>query len=223
MGGTEAANTGQAAGIFPIDILNIGIKENLALSIDIYVPLVILIILLSLCCWFTLRRHNNFDLVELEISLGDIGKATLKPNYTDVQIAHKIWTELVTRKAAVKIDPEHDVIVEVYNSWYELFQRIRVLISEIPAEQIRKSQSTQTLVDIATRSLNEGLRPHLTRWQARFRNWYDHQDEMLKTLTPQEVQKQFEQYDELVEDLKKVNDELISYAHELKKISEGNS
>ena len=26
--------------------------------------------------------------------------------------AHKIWTELVTRKAALPIDPEHDVIIE---------------------------------------------------------------------------------------------------------------
>lgn len=129
------------------------------------------------------------ELVELEISLGNVGKVRLQPNFNDIRIAHKIWTELVTRKAAIKIDVEHDVIMEVYGSWYSLFERTRNLIADIPAEQLRKEESTKQLVEIATQTLNEGLRPHLTRWQARFRNWYSHQEQELTTLTPQEVQK----------------------------------
>lgn len=218
---TKIVDADLPSGIFPFDIFSIKIADNLVLSVEVYIPLILILILLAVLYWFVVRRRNTFEIVELEIQLGNIGKATLKPNYTDIQIAHKIWTELVTRKAAIKIDPDNDVIVEIYDSWHVLFQRIRELISEIPAQQIRKSKSTQTLVDIATRSLNDGLRPHLTQWQARFRNWYGYQDQMLKDSTPQEVQRKFEKYDELISDLEKVNGELISYARELKKISEG--
>jgi hypothetical protein len=78
----------------------------------------------------------------------------------------------VTRKAAQPIDIENDVILEIYDSWYALFGRIRQLISDIPGHMLRTEKSTQELVRIATQTLNDGLRPHLTRWQARFRHWY---------------------------------------------------
>src|SRR5690349_12778333 len=72
-------------------------------------------------------RGKPYQLIQLDIQLGNIGCVQLRPNWEDIQIAHKIWTELVTRKAAIPIDPDHDVIVEVYDSWYGLFQRIRQL------------------------------------------------------------------------------------------------
>jgi hypothetical protein len=56
----------------------------------------------------------------------------------------------MTRKAAQPIDIEHDVIVEIYDSWYALFGRIRQLISDIPGHMLRKEKSTQELVRIAT-------------------------------------------------------------------------
>jgi hypothetical protein len=146
----------------------------------------------------------------------------LRPNNEDIQIAHRIWTELITRKAAQPIDIEHDVIIEIYNSWYALFGRVRQLISDIPGHLLRKEKSTQELVRIATQTLNNGLRPHLTRWQARFRHWYENCPPDMKEKCPQDCQKQFPQYSELIADIKTVNDQLIQYAGELQKIVGGN-
>lgn len=161
------------------------------------------------------RRHK---VVEMEISIGLIGKVKIQPKIEDIQIAHKIWTQLVTRKVAIRIDPDKDVIIEVYNSWYALFAHTRELISNIPAVTLKNEKSTQQLVDIATAVLNEGLRPHLTHWQARYRNWHEVHKSDLNNLTPQEYQKTFPEYKELIADMAIVNRNMIEYAEALKKI-----
>jgi hypothetical protein len=170
-----------------------------------------------------LRRGvlGSYHVVEAQVDLGRIGHLKLKPTTQDIQIAHRIWTELVTRKAAIPIDPEQDVITEVYDSWYTLFGRIRDLIAEIPAELIRRHDSTKLLVWTATQTLNEGLRPHLTRWQADFRNWMKQHEVDLKDKSPQGVQKTFPQYQVLIADMRRVNEGLIQYAQALEKIARG--
>lgn len=164
---------------------------------------------------------HKYELVKLNVQLGNVGSVELRPNNEDVQIAHRIWTELVTRKAAQPIDIEHDVIVEIYDSWYALFGRVRQLISDIPGHLLRREKSTQELVKVATQTLNNGLRPHLTRWQARFRHWYANCPDAMKENCPQDCQRQFPDYVILVEDIKKVNAQLIQYAGELEKIIHG--
>lgn len=190
-------------------------------SIEISLWLISALFLIVGVLWLWVRRSKRYKLVKLNIQLGKIGKAEFVPNDQDIQIAHKIWTELVTRKAALPIDPEHDVIVEIYDSWYHLFTRVRELISNIPADLLRTEESTQELVRIATETLNEGLRPHLTKWQAKYRNWYTANSEKLKEFTPQELQQQYPDYDTLVQDIVVLNGFLIAYAHELKKIVDG--
>ncbi len=167
------------------------------------------------------RSKQPYQIVQLNIQLGSIGSVELKPNWEDVQVAHKIWTELVTRKAAIPIDPDCDVIIEVYDSWYALFQRIRQLVSEIPSRCIRREKSTQTLVTIAVDTLNLGLRPHLTRWQARYRNWWAQTESELSAKTPQEHQKDFPEYALLIADMLTVNGQLVQYAGELQKLVRG--
>lgn len=171
--------------------------------------------------WQARHKIKRYKLVKLDINLGKIGKAELRPNIEDLQVAHKIWTQLVTRKAAIPIDPEHDVIVEVYDSWYALFTQVRELVSSIPADLIKEEQSTKELVRIATATLNDGLRPHLTRWQAKFRAWYSANEDQLKTITPQELQKKYPEYQDLVDDLSRINQQMISYAAELKRLVDG--
>jgi hypothetical protein len=178
-------------------------------------------VLLAIWAVYRAWKLRHFHLVCLDITLGGIGKVELRPNLEDIQVAHRIWVELITRKAALPIDPEHDVIVEIYDSWYALFLRVRQLIGDIPAQLVRKEKSTQELVRIATETLNKGLRPHLTRWQAQLRNWYVQERDQLKTKTPQELQRLFPQYIDLITDLQLVNQQLIQYAGELQKIVRG--
>ena len=207
-----------------LELFSIKISEALSLTLELSLPLVVLVgIIAFVWYWNRQKRIKHFGLVELDFKLGGLGSAKFKPNYNDIQIAHKIWTELVTRKAAIKIDPEHDVIVEVYASWYALFGRIRQLVADVPAELLRREESTRILVRIATDSLNLGLRPHLTVWQARYRNWYQNRTEALKSSSPQEVQRQFPEYDTLIADMARVNDELIDYAEQFRKIVDGKS
>jgi hypothetical protein len=101
-----------------------------------------------------------------------------------------------------------------------MFQKVREFISDIPADLIRNNQSTKEIVRIATQTLNEGLRPHLTKWQARFRTWSESKKEKLMEMTPQDFQREYPEYKDLIEDLMKVNQQLIQYSQELKKIIE---
>jgi len=193
------------------------IQKN-TLSLDVSPWLIAVLILLVLIGIFIRYGFRHYRVVKLNISLGNIGKVELSPNIEDMQVAHRIWTEMVTRKAAIPVDPEHDVIVEIYDSWYALFSKVRELIGNLPAELVRKEVSTREIVRISTATLNNGLRPHLTKWQARFRTWYNANSEQLKEKSPQQLQREFPEYDILISDMLRINTQLIDYADELKKL-----
>lgn len=156
-------------------------------------------------------KLQNFELDEAEFGLGN-QKFKLKVNDDDRQIAYKIWVELSTRKIGLPIDLEHDVITEVYDSWHTFFSVTRELIKDVPVRKYRRD-STEKIVRLSIEVLNEGLRPHLTRWQARFRRWYERASEETDfvKISPQEIQQQFPHFQELADDLKVVNDRLIAY------------
>lgn len=206
-------------------ILTISLTEKFSLNIQIGVLLILIaaiaLIVLFIVKVFFYKGHIFSAEVELSINLGGIGNVKIKQNKEVAQIAHKAWTEFVTRKAGLEFDPEHDVIVDIYNSWYQLFERIRALIKDIPANNV-KNKNTQALVKVLVDSLNNGLRPHLTKWQAKFRRWYE--EELRKpenrTKTPQEIQKLYPFYDELIRDLILINQQVISYTNEIKKIGQ---
>ena len=172
-----------------------------------------------------LRYSSRLSGKWLEINEAEIGignqKIKIKPNYEDIQIAYKLWVELSTRKIGLPIDFEHDVIIEIYKSWYDFFRLTRELIKNIPVTKIRKGESTISLVDVAIDVLNEGLRPHLTLWQARFTRWYQNESQKSEnaSMTPQQLQKNFPKYDELIRDMEYVNINLMKYRETLRKIA----
>lgn len=204
-----------------MDIIRIFVTNKFTVGVEISAWVFALIIVVAVA--FLLWKHSIkvHHCVELNIQLGGIGTVKLTPTWEDIQIAHQIWTELVTRKAAVAIDPENDVVCEIYDSWYALFQRIRALIGDVPGKCIRREKSTQDIVRIAINTLNIGLRPHLTKWNAKYRNWWENTKDALKDMTPQEHQKQFPSYPELLSEIQQVNRKLIQYADELQKLVNG--
>ena len=204
-----------------MNLLRLYITDKYSLGIEVSCWVVALVFLLIGVVIVARRLARQHHVVEVNINLGGIGCMKICPTWEDIQIAHQIWTELVTRKAAIPFNPEDDVIVEVYDSWYALFQRTRQLIGDIPGKCIRRDKSTQQIVKIATDTLNLGLRPHLTKWQARYRNWWHNSEDALKRTTPQEHQKTFQQYAELVEEMLVVNKQMIEYAAQLHKIVTG--
>lgn len=184
----------------------------------IILPLTFFLIKYFLCKNF----FKNHEIIEAEISLGNIGKVTIKSNHVVSQIAHEVWVELKTRKAALPFDEEHDLIVEVYDSWYQLFKEIRQLLRKLPAEKVKHNQDAKKLVDILTRSLNEGLRPHLTKYQAKFRKWYKEKSDCDDLgIAPQEIQRQYKDYKELICDIKITNEQLVTYANFIRELAYG--
>jgi len=153
-----------------------------------------------------------------------IGQATVKlsPNEVDRQIAYKIWVELSTRKIGLPIDLQHDVISEVYDSWHTFFTVTRELIKDVPVRKFKR-RDTERIIRLSIDVLNEGLRPHLTAWQARFRHWYskkiDHVD--FGDKSPQEVQQQFPKFEELSNDMLAVNTRLIAYRRAMYRLVAG--
>lgn len=204
-----------------MNIIRIFVTDKLSLGVEVSAWLVVLLLVVTIAVLLWKRTDKRIHAVELNIQLGGIGTIRMTPTWEDIQIAHQIWTELVTRKAAVAMDAENDVICEIYDSWYALFQRIRELIGDVPGKCIRREKSTQAIVRIAIDTLNVGLRPHLTKWNARYRNWWENTKDALKGMTPQEHQKQFPAYSELLSEMQEVNRKLIQYADELQKLVNG--
>ena len=158
---------------------------------------------------------QSITIDELTLGIGD-SKIKLKYDKRDQEIAYKLWVELSTRKIGLLFDRENDVITEVYDSWYEFFRIARELLKEIPARRLRFSND---LIDLTDKVLNKGLRPHLTTWQAKYRKWYRTASDSNKDDTPQSIQKTYQYYDELIEDLIKTNERMIEYKELMRKIA----
>lgn len=203
------------------DRLRVVVADDFGLTIhvDPLVWIAIGIVAALIVILYRIARHQlldrEFELDGAEFGLGN-QKVTFRPNDLDRQIAYRIWVEISTRKIGLPIDLEHDVIEEIYDSWYAFFGVTRELVKDVPASKVRRP-STQKIINLSIDVLNEGLRPHLTTWQARFRRWYERElsSDPNATLHPQDVQRKFPDYDELVADLKRVNGQLIAYRKKL--------
>ncbi|KJS40314.1 MAG: hypothetical protein VR71_23700 [Roseovarius sp. BRH_c41] len=206
------------------DLISIILADDWSVSLHIAPLPVIILIVIAALGWLGLRWYYGWKLSDFEIDSAELGlgdhKVSFRPNDTDRQIAYSIWVELSTRKIGLPIDPEDDVIAEIYDSWYAFFAVTRELIKDIPVSKVR-GNSTSKIIDLSVEVLNEGLRPHLTKWQARFRHWYERQMDSKSDAEPQELQKQFPAYAELVEDILAVNKRLISYRKKMNELVRG--
>lgn len=165
---------------------------------------------------------DQFVPIEMTFEIGGVStKYQIVRNYANIEIAHKIYIELITRKASISFDEDNDLIIEIYNSWYSLFQITRNELKTLTGDLLLNNDKSKDLVCLATDILNKGLRPHLTKFQAKYRKW--HQDitviENAKSITdkksPQEIQREYPEYDELVSSIKNVNVLLLDYSKQL--------
>jgi hypothetical protein len=212
-------------------------KVDWSITIDINIFFVLALLVLVIIIWFTINERKkklvpklikqkvrfkiktpNFDLEE-ELSV----------SYESIYIAHRIYIELITRKAAILIDEKYDTISEIYDSWYELFKQIRMEIKDLSGELLANDESCSNLIHITTKILNEGLRPHLTKYQASYRKWYTEMLEIDKSKSfgdrksPQQIQQEYFDYNNLMEDLKNVNLILLKFSEQLKNLIKTNT
>lgn len=206
-----------------MDILNYFHSISIIVTLDNVIVCILLIILTTILVYliykvFKYFFRKKFKIVNMNISIANIGNISIEKNKDISRIAHKAWVEIMTRKVGLLFEEDKDVIVEVYNSWYSLFGIIRDLLKEI--EPRKKDKDLEKLENILIKTLNFGLRPHLTKWQAKYRRWYNQEIEkdVNSQLSPQEIQKKYKKYDELITDLKETNKQMVQFAEELKKL-----
>jgi len=194
------------------------------LFFSLFLVIILFIVGFVLVIWSFLRSWRawqSFEIDQVELGVGD-QRVSFRPNSTDQQIAYNIWVEIKTRKIGLEIDLDNDVILEIYDSWYDFFSITREMIKDVPVSKINR-KSTQKIIKVSIDILNEGLRPHLTKWQARYRRWYENaiNTSEYQELTPQEIQRKFPQYDELTSDMIKINEKLMNYRDQLHNIAFG--
>lgn len=198
-----------------MDILKFLSKYKITIGLDniiVLLPLIILFALLILKIIKRFKRLKNINISQICIKgvTVDIGC-----NKDVKKIAHKAWTELITRKLALPFDQENDVIVEVYDSWYSIYNQFRTIIKELAGNN---DAEVNKLVNLLIDVLNTDLRNHLTKYQARFRKWYEKEIEKNSDEEPQEIQKKYPKYKEIVEDIKKVNIKIVELTNKLDEI-----
>lgn len=204
-----------------IEIINLGTNNWYELVIRLnWIAIIIGLIAICLVVWgtkefFKRKSRRRITLDGMSFGIGEF-RCELTCGNEIQEIAYQLWVELITRKIAIPIEDD-DVIVEVYDSWYAAFSSIRDLLKTVPGKCL---DDASDLIDITAKVLNEGLRPHLTKWQAKYRTWYDCETKD-STDDPQIIQKQFPEYDELLSDLKKTNQNIINFANKLHEIAFG--
>ena len=161
------------------------------------------------------KKGRTFTLNGMSLGIGDFSCTFTCSNEVQ-EIAFKLWIELTTRKIAIPLN-DNDIIVEVYNSWYAAFKAIRNLLESIPGKCLNDASE---LIDITIKVLNIGLRPHLTIWQGKYRKWYEKASKEISG-DPQIIQKKYPEYEKLIEDMKRTNDNLINFASQLHRIAFG--
>ncbi|MEG1506797.1 MAG: hypothetical protein RR478_04815 [Bacilli bacterium] len=198
-----------------MDILNWLSKYKIIISLDniiVFLPLIILAIIIIRKAIKKIKKSRKIAVTQICLKgiTVDIGC-----NKTTKKIAHQAWTELITRKLALPFDEENDVIVEIYNSWYSIYNQFREIIKELADSNDTEANK---LIELLVEILNTDLRDHLTKYQARFRKWYDKELEKYPDEEPQTIQKKYKNYKELIYDIKKVNNKIVELTNKLNEI-----
>ena len=171
-------------------------------------------ILLPVLVMLVLRFFRRYPSYSVSIGLPfGLGSRTYDTTPVDRIVAWKLYIQLTTSKAALPFE-DHDLIVEVYDSLFELFGITRELLVNLSPSEFQRDEGVGPLM---LRVLNDGLRPHLTRWQADFRRWWENsiKSEENRGRSLQEIQQQFPRYVELVADLRNTNTELSKFGDQL--------
>ncbi len=185
----------------------------LCVSTWVWLPALLVVVFLTV----RLRSASRWKAQDVTFAVGGF-KVRLTPDDEVARIAHQAWTELVTRKAGILVEDD-DVIVEVYDSWYQMFGAFRRLAQEVPVAALHDSADAKELLDALVKTMNNRLRSHLTKHHARFRDWWQITSEANPGVSPQERQRTYPQYEDLMSDMREVNGELMDLAETLRKLA----
>jgi hypothetical protein len=172
------------------------------------------------------KKKVNTQIVPVKIKCrlgGQEVEYKILRNYQNIEIAYKIYIELITRTVALPIDEKYDVLVEIYDSWYALFQITRDELKTFSGNLLLNNEVSDDLIRLLMDILNKVLRPHLTKYQSAFRKWYNESllEDENRSLSPQEIQVKYKEYDSLITSMISVNKDILEYISKLEKIIKG--
>ena len=155
-----------------MELLNLSTDQNwnAQLSINILIPLIILIIIfLSLIYIKCVHRAYpaKIEKVIVNIPFG-IGSFELAPDLTAQRAAWSLYVELVTRISVQHLKQEEGLAREALSSLYSLFSTTRQILKDAGPEI---GISEDSVGGIAIAVLNRGLRPFLAKWHPRLQVW----------------------------------------------------
>ena len=133
------------------------------------------------------------------------------------QLAYTFFMEITNRKVALSIDWNNDTLSDVYISWKTFFDNSVSLLKNFPVEH---AADARPVIKLIQEVLHEVLRPHLTRWQAAYRRWYETNSEgkRFRKLPPQEIQKHFPQFAALRSDFEATQTRVSGYVRKLERL-----
>lgn len=199
-----------------LDLIKLSVAKSGSVEVTLSPWLIGLLILWSVVTWWIIwPKSPDWEPSEVTVEFPKIGKVVMKPSVEVATIAYQAWSEITTRKAHQEFDEENDVISDIYDSWYELFGVFRTLLKTIPVERLRLSPDARQLRDYMGSMMNEVLRPHLTRHQARFRAWFAGELARNPNVAPQTLQRSYPEYESLVRDLKHTCEQFLRFAEGL--------
>lgn len=129
----------------------------------------------------------------------------------------KVYIELITRKAAIPIDENEDLIELIHTSWFSLFNTIRTELKVLPSIYFKMDGTCMEVLKLMLKILNEILRPHLTKHYSAFNFWLN--KEISKTYSSQitlvKLQQQYPDYSNIMHSMLQTNLKLLNAANEL--------
>lgn len=196
---------------------------SLEISGLIVFGIILLILLVIFVVWLCKKKRNNFSISAIDVGMAP--NITLSLDNSDRQIAYKVWVEINTRTIAVMIDLDKDNIKVVNDSYHSCFLSTRELIKEIPVSKIQKNSQ---LVLLLTNFLNNLLRPYLTKWGVKYKDWYEaaqkeNESNSIEDKTKYksfiQIQRSFPEYEALTKDLLEINKKVVSFSEQLYQIA----
>lgn len=200
--------------VYSVDSNTMAVNINLC-SLLVVLTICFLIVNVFFPYAFKTIKRKQLKVKDIKFSFSSVD-VSFEVDTTTQRLAYMLWIEIVTRKIGLPYEEDKDVIVEVYNSWYESFKLIRSMLKEVDPSQL---ENAKVLIDLTMKILNKGMRPHLTTWQAKFRAWYAKEKDKHKDMTPQEIQRMYPEYDALIKDLRKANEDMMKFAELVKEIA----
>ncbi len=149
--------------------------------------------------------------------LGEIN-GTWQPDESEKRAAWEMYIELITRISLAELRPGEGLLHEALSSLYTLFDTTRKILREYgPSVARLKGESELSFGYLAIAILNCAIRPVLTKWHPRLLHF-----ESTQTISFSSVQyeQQWEDSEQLRQELNQVRTILIQYAELLAEIAE---